>query len=366
MRFVVLQEGFVSQRPLGKGPDALAVGSRAVELPGGDFLCSFMVTSGLGVNDFTPVLCRSRDGGKTWQDQCPVWPGLRSRWSIFASISRDSDGVPYLFGSRTPIEKPGELFWNDATQGLKQNELFWARSSDGGLTWSEPNAFKLPLPGTAEAPGALCITKDGTWIGPYSPYNSFDPALKVDRHQVLVVRSEDQGKSWSHSSMLRFADPESTAAEAWCVELADGRLLGTCWHMGPNGDNPNAYGLSSDGGKTWSPTRSTGTQGQSTGLAALPDGRALFIYNQRKQGEIGVWLAVVRPTDSDFGIEHNAPVWKAETRTQSGTSGEHSEWGDFSFGEPSVAALADGTLLVTLWCIQPSGRGIRYVKVRLD
>ena len=38
-------------------------------------------------------------------------------------------------------------------------------------------------------------------------------------------------------------------------------------------------------------------------LAPLSDGRALFIYNQRKHGDPGVWLAIVRPTDHDFSIE---------------------------------------------------------------
>jgi hypothetical protein len=104
--------------------------------------------------------------------------------------------------------------------------------------------------------------------------------------------------------------------------------------------------------------------GQSTALAALPDGRALFIYNQRRHGEPGVWMAVVRPTEDDFGVESNEIIWRAQTRTQSGTSGEHSEWTDFSFGEPSVALLPDNTLLVVLWCVQPAGQGIRYVRLR--
>src|SRR5581483_8958022 len=103
----------------------------------------------------------------------------------------------------------------------------------------------------------------------------------------------------------------------------------------------NAYALSDDGGRTWTPTRSTGIRGQSTALAALPDGRALFVYNQRRHGEIGVWLALVQPTDTDFGIEANEIVWKAQTGTQSGSSGEHTEWEDFSFGEPSVTLLPD-------------------------
>jgi hypothetical protein len=129
-------------------------------------------------------------------------------------------------------------------------------------------------------------------------------------------------------------------------------------------DYPNAYAISADGGQRWSPTRSTGIMGQSTGLAALPDGRALFIYNQRKHGEIGVWMAVVNPTADDFGIQSNEIVWRAAAPTQSGSSGNLTAWTDFSFGEPSVTPLPDGTLLVALWCVEPSGRGIRYVKLR--
>jgi hypothetical protein len=361
MSYTKLSEGFVTHRPE-MGPTSVAAGSRAVELPGGDWLCSCMLSSGLGINDFKPYLFRSRDQGGSWQDLGPVWPHLVDHWSIFASLSRDAAGNCYLFGSRTPIDTPGENFWSEATQGLKPNELIWARSTDGGATWTEPNAFPLPEPGAAEAPGALCVLRSGVWIAPYSPYPTFDPALTVDRHQVVVVRSADEGRTWTHAAMLRFADPTSNAAEAWCVELADGRLLGTAWHMHPGGDYPNAYALSRDGGATWSPTRSTGIQGQSTALAALPDGRGLFIYNQRKHGEPGVRLALVRPSEGDFGIEHDDYVWQAQTRTQHDSSGEHREWSDFSFGEPSVAPLADGSLLITLWCIQPDGRGIRWLR----
>jgi hypothetical protein len=299
-------------------------------------------------------------------EQGPIWPHLNNQWSIFASISRDAAGRLFLFGSRTPIDQPGEVFWSDATQGLKPNELIWSQSGDGGRSWTSPNVIPMPIAGAAEAPGTLCVTRDGRWLAPYSPYATFDPNLRVERNQVVAVYSDDEGRSWHHSAMLRFADTHSGAAEAWLIELSNGRLLGTCWHLNQSGgtDCPNAYALSHDGGRTWQPTRSTGILGQSTALAALPDGRALFIYNQRRHGEVGVWLAIVRPADTDFGIESNEIVWRAETRTQTGSSGEHAEWGDFSFGEPSITVLPSGTFLVTLWCIQPSGRGVRYVKLR--
>jgi hypothetical protein len=168
--------------------------------------------------------------------------------------------------------------------------------------------------------------------------------------------------------MLRFAEKGSGGGEAWVVELADGRLLGTCWHVAYEKglEYPNPYTVSLDRGHTWTPVRSTGILGQSTGLAALPDGRALLVYNQRKHGEPGVWLAVSRPTESDFGLESNCIVWHSEQVTQHGSSAEHIEWEDFAFGEPSVTVLPDGSILVTLWCVQPSGQGIRYVKLRLE
>jgi len=77
-----------------------------------------------------------------------------------------------------------------------------------------------------------------------------------------------------------------------------------------------------------------------------------------------VWIAVVRPTVRDFGIESNEIAWRAQTRTQGGSSGEHSGWTDFSFGEPAVALLPDKTLLVVLWCVQPGGQGIRYQRIK--
>lgn len=367
MTFTVLGEGFVTRRPAGPGLGAIAAGPRTILRPGGDLLCSCVLSSGLGVNDFTPVLFRSTDYGWTWTEQGLVWPHLRQRWSMFASLSRNAGGQLFFFGSRTPIDRSGEPFWSDATQGLKQNELIWATSTDLGQTWSEPTPIPMPIPGAAEAPAPLCSTRHGRWLAPYSPYNTFDPALAVERNQVVAVYSDDRGRAWQHTAMLRFGDLQSGGAEAWLIELSDGRLLGAGWQLGHDGvEHPDAYALSHDGGTTWGPTRSTGVMGQSVGLAPLPEGRALFVYNQRRHGEPGVHLAVVRPTDADFGIEADAIVWRARTATQKGTSGEHTQWTDFSFGEPHVIALPDGTLLVTLWSIQPDGTGIRYVKVRPD
>ncbi|MCK4323694.1 MAG: exo-alpha-sialidase [Armatimonadetes bacterium] len=367
MQFEIISQGFVRQTQANTATPRAGL-ARTVIAPDGDVVCTYVVQEALGLNDIRPMIARSQDGGETWGEHSFIWPHLRDSYAIVGSVSLSPSGDLFIFGAQSRIDQPAESFWCEATQGLKQNELFWARSPDSGKTWSDPLPIPLPIPGSAEAPGPLCIMRSGRWGCCYAPYNTFDPQVVVDRNQVVFMSSDDQGQTWSHRSMLRFDDPHSGGAEAWVIELADGRLLGTSWHQShrDGSDYPNAYALSLDGGDTWQPTRSTGIQGQSTALAALPDGRALFIYNQRKHPPVGVWLALANPTDSDFGVQANEVVWRAETATQSSSSGEHSEWTDFAFGEPSITLLPDSTLLVVLWCIQPSGHGIRYLRLRMS
>jgi len=371
MRIEILDEGFICRLSANERSERLGVGSRVVSLDNslpnnGELVCSFMMSRGLAVNDFVPVLSRSNDLGKTWSEPEPIWPSLMDTWALFVSISRDQANQLYLYGTRCAIDQAGESIWSDATQGLKQNELIWAGSGDLGHRWTDPAPILKPTPGSAEAPGTLCVTSSGRWIACYSPSNNFDPRERVERNQVVAVFSDDQGFSWQPTTMLHFADQQTSAAEAWVVELSDRRLLGTAWHVPRDGDDlPNAYAISHDGGTLWQPTRSTGIMGQTTALAPWTDGRAMFLYNQRKHGEPGVWLAVVRPTAADFGIEIDQIVWKAPTATRSMSSGDLCEWSDFSFGEPSITHLSDDTWLVALWCVQPTGTGIRYVKLKL-
>lgn len=296
MRFETISEGFVfNSKECEKF--SVAAGPRSVFLDDGEIICTYMIQSALGINDFVPMISRSKDGGITWKVQGPIWPELQDKYSIFCSISRSSQGELFLYGTRTKIDQKGESFWCDELLGLKENKLFWSKSTDNGYTWSEQKEIPMKIPGAAEAPGAMCITRNGDWIVVYSPCNTFDPTLKVDRNQVVALCSRDNGITWEHTSMLRFENINSGGAEAWAIELADGRLLGTCWHQNYDGDcdYPNPYAISNDQGRTWMPFKYTNIMGQSTSLAPLPDGRAIMAYNQRKYGELAYGLQLQIP-----------------------------------------------------------------------
>ena len=181
MRFRTISEGWVTQRQPGT-PTAIVGGPRCAVTNEGDVVCSFMVQSKLGINDFKPMLARSADGGQSWSEPAPLWPHLTERYSIFGSVSRAPDGELFYFGTRYPIDAPGEPNWSDATQGLKANELFWSRSRDGGRTWAEPAVIPMPIPGAAEAPGAL----DGPAFGPH------DLLLRAVQHVRSPARRRSQ------------------------------------------------------------------------------------------------------------------------------------------------------------------------------
>jgi hypothetical protein len=369
MKFKSIGEGFVDRRsPSDARP--IAVGPRFGRW-GNELLCSYMVQSKLGVNDFLPVLARSCDEGHTWSNPAPMWPHHAERYSIFGAISPTPvDGELLYFGARYVIDEPGEPNWSDATSGLKQNELFWSRSTDGGRAWSEPNLIPMPIPGSAEAPAPMWITTRGRWLVAYSPYNTFDPSLRVDRGQVVLLGSDDRGKTWWNRSMMRFAEPDSGGAEAWVVELADGRLLGSAWHTDLSGAGrvyENAYALSHDGGQTWTPTRNTGILGQSTALLPLPDGRALFIHTQRgASADAGVWAALVKPTRDDFGVESHESLWHPHGGTSDTSAASHDAWTQFTFGEPAATLLSAREVLLGFWYSDAADSGIQLLRFQLN
>ena len=363
--FTVLDEGWLVRRDR-QTDTGRAGGARCAVTPDGQVVCVFVNSSGLGINDFKPMLTRSADGGITWSEPAPLWPDLAANWSILAPASGSPDGDLLVFGSRCRVDVPGESFWCDETQGLKCNELIWSRSTDGGVTWLDPQVVPMPTAGAAEAPNPMCVTRQGRYIGCYSPYGTFDPAVQPDRSIFVVVYSDDQGATWQHTEMMRFDEPRSGTAMGAVTQLADGRLIGSGWHMHLDDaqDYATPYVLSDDG-SAWKPQRSTGIIGQSVSLTALPEGGVLMPYNQRKHGEPGVWLALAEPTAADFGLTANQVVWRASEATRSGTSGDHSQWTDFSFGSPAVVLLGRGKLLLTFWVELPEACGVRYVRAMM-
>ena len=367
MQFETFETGILAEQRL-DAEAPVSVGSRCVLTDAGELVCCYMRQSALGINDFTPTISRSADGSATWTESGPVWPEHAGKLSIFCSISRGPGPDLFLFGKYWQIDVPGERFVGDDPMSIKPNRLCWSRSGDDGRTWDGLHSMAVPQPCAAEAPGPMLVTRSGRWLGPYSPNPVIDQKEPADLAQVVVMISDDRGRTWRHRSMLRFDDPGTRAAEAWVAELADGRLVGACYHFkGNDGVNqilPNAFGVSDDQGDNWHKTGQTGVKGQTVSLTGLPDGRALLCFVRREGGSAdGVWLTTARPGGLAFNPEHTQIVWQPQ---RAGVQqDEPGSWLDFKFGEPSLTVLTEDTVLVTFWFLEPDRGGIRYLKVRL-
>ncbi|MBE6587098.1 MAG: exo-alpha-sialidase [Ruminococcaceae bacterium] len=337
-------------------------GPRCAVLEDGSVLCTFMINSKSGANDFVTMAAYS-DGELSFGEAKAVWPHLKGKESLFGSVRKGGDGNYYIAGQAFPIAYEGEAFWSDEAMGMKENRVFFAKSEDG-KSFADPEMVALPFYASAEQPGGMLCDGDGTLTMIYSPYPTIEKREEVDNECMVLLRSRDGGKTFSGKKFAMIGE-DSQYAESWITRLTDGRLMVSTWQTAS--ENSSQYLISDDDGETFKGPFAQEFKGQSTGICAWEDGSVLIAYNQRKYGTVGVWLAMeCFDGEGKAILLENQPVWEAETATKTGDSTDFGQWTDFSFGEPSVTVLPDNTLLVTLWYQKGDVAGIRYVQLERE
>lgn len=104
--------------------------------------------------------------------------------------------------------------------------------------------------------------------------------------------------------------------------------------------------------------------GQSVALSPLDYDRAIMVYNQRKYGDIGVGLVVVRPDHYNFNVQLDEMVWRAYPGSKVKGLVNPDDWENFTFGEPSTVILPSGEILVVFWNNNNDSSSISGVKVK--
>ena len=93
--------------------------------------------------------------------------------------------------------------------------LFQSESADGGKTWTKPVRI---LPDFGGAPSHLMLHSSGKLIASYS--------YRSEPYGILVMVSDDLGKTWTEKSLVLFETENSPDMGYPCsVELADGSIL---------------------------------------------------------------------------------------------------------------------------------------------
>ena len=241
-------------------------------------------------------LSRSIDGGETWARPIPIMD-----MKNFGGLPEDQNGCsdPNILVDR----KTGEIFvsavWTHGKPNthqwrgkgsepghsiLKSSQFMIVRSTDDGVTWSEPENWTKRLKDPAwhlfaPAPGNGITLRDGTLVMPTQGRD------KTGLPFSNLMWSKDHGKNWTVSNHAR-----DNTTECSVVELSDRSLMLNMRDNRNRSDksesNGRAVSVTKDMGKSWTVHRSDhGVLPEPVCMASLishdlvDGGRVLFFSN---------------------------------------------------------------------------------------
>jgi hypothetical protein len=256
-------------------------------------------------------LSRSEDHGRTWSEPILVSrPGADSRGAHMPRIAAASDGQVYLIWEQ--LERR-TVRLEDRIQPSTDRLIYFNRSLDGGGTWlSQPIRLSQPNPMSLQRrkSSTTQIVSDGrghvyvafiegegaharrlvvlhsadsgaTWAAPTELGRTsqvkgqpIDAVLAHDgggrlwlawqEHAfgprygwfVLMNRSVDHGQQWADQAVIMSGPTVGqTTMRDLLVGVGENGLILTAWDHGMRVHQPIALNRSTDGGKSWSPSR---------------------------------------------------------------------------------------------------------------
>ena len=153
------------------------------------------------------LMAYSDDKGATWQTSGPI-VGLGN---IQPAVVEGKDGTL-------------KAYMRD--NGTMPKRIIEATSTDHGETWTIGADMDIPNPGSSVS---ACSLSDGRWVMVYND-------AEQGRHNLAIVLSEDEGKTWAHKKMLESsADHSESFGYPTIMEGSDGMIHLSYSYKGPEG-----------------------------------------------------------------------------------------------------------------------------------
>lgn len=213
------------------------------------------------------VLIRSKDKGKTWEEEITIYDDEFGIQDPSIAILNDGTIISNFFKWKVIKEEPFDHY----VVGT-----FIVRSLDNGYTWDKESIKvetpKINNPATSDS---IIELPDGTLLIPM--YGSFDN----ERQRAFIMRSEDRGLTWKDFTTIAF-DPLGNMdfQEPALTITNSGKVI--CMMRVYGVDQYLWQSESLDLGYSWSIPKKTPIWGFPAHILVLSDGRILCTYGYRR------------------------------------------------------------------------------------
>ena len=317
----IVDEGIVYCNPHPGHKAIAAIYPSLVALSATDILCLHIRGQALYALDRRICAARSSDGGRTWDDAGAILPkpgaGSRPEDAEYCYneplVRRMRDGQLVVVALRRRAIESEFLEFNPATGGWRDNHMFIIRSGDDGRSWSPSEPLNLPGAPVAAAPSPPIELPNGQWFMSVEVWKRWDdPApMRLVEYGAL---SSDRGATWSQRIEYPWLNRRDRCFSHCQYQPArDGGVIGSIWsHSIDSQQHFDLHLVRSDPTAThWEQPRPTGITGQVSCIGDAGGGVYGLLYTDRGHNAPGIRFVVSRDAGATWDVKNEVAVWDA-------------------------------------------------------
>jgi hypothetical protein len=311
-------------RPAGQRASAFVGLARTRQ---GTLFCTFQNGPKKHAATSTVRICRSRDGGHSWQELPFLLPttfaGIPGSLGC-GEIVEVSPGRLLLIATWMDRREPDRPLFDPVSSGILHCRQLAAWSEDEGETWGPWRELPTPGLGGCTGTGPILQWPDGTLAYPLESY-----------------------KTWDDPRVVHHAARDLAAQRDLTVHRASGSIT--------------AAGFRTD------TVTATSLAGQIAAPLLLADGQLLaFVVDREHPGQLTLW----RSPDHGQTWADKLVVYVHDERATLSQGREHIDFGQYwddmnkwSFGHPALRDLGDGRVLLAHYAGPPDEMSVHWIRV---
>ena len=349
-------------------------------LRSGTLLCGCQNGPGKHTPGNTIRLCRSHDGGCTWE-LLPVVldtrvAGVPGSFGA-AELVEVAAGRLLMFSTWFDRSDPARPLFDPVTEGILKSKQLLSISNDDGNSWSGWRELSTgDLHGCALT-GPILRWEDGSIAVPFESFKEYDDP-RAGRHAAWLIVSRDGGESFSRPVLV--AQHPEHSVYYWDQRLCTGANLGDFtalfWtHSLVEKRDLTVHlrhavltGESIEG----NPVCATPIPGQIAAPLRLADGRLLaFVVDRGRPGTMTLWCS--HDAGETWPDSDRLTVYTHEERAAITQGRENIDFkqywedmGKWSFGHPAIRSLERGRVLLAWYAGTPDCMSLHWARVRVD